>query len=161
MEEISKKLEKIGIHGILAYSYSVYFIAMIIGIILHYSLQNDYFGNNESRVWGLWLLIAATVLIFWAQKTSAGTHKVREENKDKNITHHFKKGPYIFSRSPTHIGLFLALIGFGQMINSLFMIALAVIAYLVSHSSFVNKQEILLEKKYSESYKDYKKSVKL
>jgi len=109
--------------------------------------------------WSLFLLAAGSGIILWAQATSGSTHQMREENKDKDITYEFNKGPYMFSRSPTHIGLGLALAGFALAINSSIMLGLAVIAFIVTRLVFIAKEEKLLIEKYGDSYRRYKKSV--
>ncbi len=161
MKTISKNLEKAGIHGILAYSYSVYFMAFIFGMLLHFLIPGDVIENPNSQFFGFWLLVIGTVLIVWAQSTSASTHKQRESNRDGNIVHHFKKGPYVFSRVPTHLGLLLALIGFALTVNSMFLIILSAIAFIITKNIILPKHEILLEQKYGSSYTEYRKSVKL
>ena len=71
------------------------------------------------------------------------------------------KGPYKYSRSPTHWGLSMLMFGFGITVNAFFIVITTIISYLVAKYTFLKKEEKLLARKYGEPYKEYKKSVGL
>jgi protein-S-isoprenylcysteine O-methyltransferase Ste14 len=50
--------------------------------------------------------------------------------------------------------------GFGVIINSFFVVLFTFIALFISKSTFLSKQEKLLEEKYGAHYLKYKKLVK-
>ncbi len=157
--EKKETLDKTGIHGVLVYAYSMYLLALILGLMINFIYPSTVLSGDHSMA-GMLLLVLGTLLIFWAQYTSGSTHKVREEKKDiEDITHHFKKGPYAFTRSPTYIGLGLVVAGFGLTMNSGAVFILSVAAYLVCRYVFTRKEEQILEAKYGESYRKYKKAV--
>ena len=99
-------------------------------------------------------MIFATFLIFWAQKTA------RNLDKDNLTKESFRKGPYAFTRGPTHLGIFLLIISFGFMANTIFVIFFTIVAFFVTKLVFLKEQEMLLEEKYGEPYREYKKIVK-
>lgn len=143
------------VHQILSFSYSFSLLMFLIGVFLDFILPIKIFKNPIFVLVGLLLLVLATVLIFWAQKTS-------KNFKKETITKEtFSQGPYAYTRSPTHWGLFLLTIGFGLSINAFFIVITSIISFLFSKIVFLRKEEKILEKKYGESYQEYKKSVKL
>ena len=104
---------------------------------------------------GVAFLLLATILILWAQMTSRNLSK-------QNITKEtFCKGPYCYTRSPTHWGLFLLLLGFGFIANAFFLIILTLISFVITKFIFLEKEENALAMKYGAPYLEYKKEVKL
>jgi protein-S-isoprenylcysteine O-methyltransferase Ste14 len=143
------------VHHILAHSYSFFFLLLIIGILLDVIFNVKFFENSILLPVGFVLLVLASILIFWAQKSS---HKLNKENLSKET---FCRGPYYYTRSPTHLGLFLLILSFGFITNAFFVIVLTVVSFIVTKFVFVKKQEAILEERYGEAYKEYKKSVKI
>ncbi|KKP64099.1 MAG: hypothetical protein UR62_C0020G0001, partial [Candidatus Nomurabacteria bacterium GW2011_GWF2_35_12] len=68
---------------------------------------------------------------------------------------------YCYTRSPTHFGLFLLMLGFGIITNALFIIIFSVISFIITKFVFIRKEEKILAEKYGIPYLEYKKSVKL
>lgn len=146
------------VHEILAHSYITYFTALVLGLILDYLYPLRVMSETLVSL-GPLLLILATVLIFWSQKTSDRTKKHRLD--PENLTaKEFRKGPYTYLRSPTHLGLALLVLGFGFLSNSVIIVCAAMVTFLVTRYIFVVKEEKYLEKKYGKAYEDYKKTVR-
>lgn len=143
------------VHGVLANSYSLYFILFLMGIFFDIICPIKILQYSFSPSFGLLFIIIGSGLIYWAQKTSRNLKK-EEITKDT-----FYKGPYRFSRSPTHWGLFFLMAGFGIMVNAFFVILFVFVAFFISKLIFLRKEEIILVKKYGEPYLKYKKSVRL
>jgi len=101
------------------------------------------------------LLVLASLLIIWAQSTSRNLHK-HDITKET-----FCRGPYCFTRSPTHWGLFIMMLGFGIMIHAPFIILTTVLSFIITRTIFLRKEESILAQKYGHAYLEYKKSVKL
>jgi len=143
------------IHRVLAKSYSMYFLFFLLGVTLDLIFRFQIFATSIMIPLGFILLSLATILILWAQHTSRNLDK-------KDITKEtFCKGPYCYTRSPTHWGLFLLMLGFGILANALFVIITTLISFFVSRSVFLAKQERMLAHKYGAPYLEYQKSVKL
>lgn len=141
------------VHAILAHSYIFYFMAFLLGLFFDSLFPYKIFSSFNSIPIGILFLLFATLLIFWAQKTSRNL-KIEEVTKES-----FLKGPYSYTRNPTHWGLFFLMLGFGILVNTLFVIIFTVIAFFVTKFIFLRKQELVLEKKYGTPYLEYKKSV--
>jgi len=142
------------VHRVLAHSYSVQFVLFLIGICLDLIFELRIFTNPITILIGAGILVSGSFLIFWAQRTSQSLNK---ENMSKET---FCRGPYCYTRSPTHLGLFLLMLGFGIMISAPLVILFSIISFAVSKFLFLNKQERILTEKYGTPYLEYKKSVK-
>jgi protein-S-isoprenylcysteine O-methyltransferase Ste14 len=145
------------VHFILLHSYLIFLLAVILGVFFDTFLNGKIFHNGVYQYIGLLLLIISSLIIYWAQSTSSN-YKQREKRNEEDS--HFEHGPYKYSRSPTHFGLFIMTLGLALIINSLFSIIFTIIAYLITKFFFLRKEEELLEKKYGETYVEYKKKVK-
>ncbi len=155
METQNINIHKNKVHKILAHSYTFYLILFLIGVCLDILFKFRIFLNPLFVPIGIVLLILGNFLIIWAQKTS---RDLNIENLSKET---FYKGPYRYTRSPTHWGLFMLVLGFGIIANALFVILSTLISFLISRFIFLKKQEDVLALKYGASYLEYKKSVKL
>lgn len=143
------------VHKILAHSYTIYFILFLVGVCLDIIFRFEIFSSSIMVPIGLVFLILASLLILWAQRTSRNLD-IKNLSKDT-----FCKGPYCYTRHPTHWGLFLLMLGFGITANALFVILFTLISFIFTKFFFVEKQENILAEKYGAPYLEYKKSVKL
>ncbi len=142
------------VHRVLAYSYLIQFVLFLVGFYLDLVFQFKIFTSPLMIQTGMIVLILGSFLILWAQAT---THNFKKENMNRET---FCQGPYRYTRSPTHFGLFLLMLGFGMVINALFIILFSVISFFISKFVFLNKQEAILVEKYGAPYLEYKKLVK-
>lgn len=141
------------VHKILAHSYIVYFFALLLGVIFNLVFGIKVF-TKPAIVPAIILLLLGSILILWAQYTSAHL-------KITNITKEtFCHGPYRFTRTPTNFGLFFMMLGFGLILNTLSIIVFMFISFFVAKFIFLKEQEKILALKYGAPYLEYKKSVK-
>lgn len=147
------------VHHVLAHSYLVYFAMFLFGILLNIFFPIKFLGENNANIFGFIFLLLGTFLIFWAQYSS---HKHRKHRVDpKSLPHRiFYKGPYKYTRMPTHIGLFLLMLGFSFIVNALFLVLSTLFAFVLTKSIFLKKEERLLEEEFGLDYTQYKKSVR-
>jgi len=143
------------VHHVLAHSYFFYFISFLFGVFLDFFYPVRIFSNPAMIPIGIVFLIFASFLILWAQKTSQDLRKIEKKSKEA-----FCRGPYCYTRSPTHWGLFLLILGFSIITNALFVTVFTIIAFLVSKFVFLKKEESVLVEKYGTPYVEYKKLVK-
>lgn len=155
MEEAVVTPHKYSIHKVLAHSYSVYFLFFLIGVTLDLLFKFKIYISSVMVPLGLMLLVLGTILILWAQETS---RNLTSENLSKDS---FRKGPYCFTRSPTHWGLFLLILGFGIISNALFLVLSTLISFLITRFIFLEKEEAILAHKYGTPYLEYQKIVNL
>jgi protein-S-isoprenylcysteine O-methyltransferase Ste14 len=153
-QEKKEILKNTKVHRVLAHSYFVYFFFLIVSVALDIIYPLNVFETNFTIPAGIIMLILATMLILWAQNTS------RNLKKENINTESFLHGPYCYTRSPTHYGLGLLMLGFGFIANAFFVIMLTLISLVITKFFFLKIQEEILEEKYGEPYKEYKKIVK-
>lgn len=143
------------VHFILAHSYLIFLFSVILGVLFDTMLNRKMFSHPVYSSLGLLLMILGSVVVYWAQKTSF--HYKKNKNSSKS---HFESGPYKYSRSPTHLGLFFLTLGFGLIINSFFSVVFVILAHIITKIVFLKREERLLEKKYGQIYSDYKRKVR-
>lgn len=151
---IDENPHKNKVHGILAHSYSLYFLFLLIGMSFDGIFKLQLFTDSISMMFGSILLMSSTLLIVWAQKSSRNLGE-----KDTIRKSSFMKGPYVITRSPTHWGLFFLILGFGILMNATFIVFFTIISFILTKIFFLHKQEKILEKKYGKPYLEYKESV--
>lgn len=143
------------VHNVLAHSYSFYFVSFLVAVIFYTFFPIHIFNNGIFFGLGVFLLFASTMLIFWSQHTSRNL-------KEGTITYHnFLAGPYKYSRSPTHVGLFLLMFGFAFIVNSFFVALFSIISFIITKMVFIRKEEQLLAQKYGAPYKEYQQMVRM
>ena len=142
------------VHHVLAHSYLWYFVPLLIAVFLDLVYPVKLFENFVIMPIGFVFLGLSTLLIFWAQSTS---RKLDEKDLTKES---FCKGPYCYTRTPTHWGLFLLVLSFGVILNAFFVILFTIVSFILTRFVFIKEQEKLLEEKYGSPYLEYKKSVK-
>ena len=144
------------VHKILAHSYFFYFLMFLSGVLLDLLFPVKIFNSPLMLFFGLTLIIFSSVLILWAQMTSRDLVNAKEDIN----TETFCKGPYCFTRSPTHWGLFFLILGFGIVANAFFIILFTLVSFFTTKFIFLRKEEIILAEKYGAPYLEYKKKVK-
>lgn len=150
-----KKSHKHTVRRVLAHSHSVYFILFLIGVTLDLVFPIKIFTNSILMMpAGFFFLIFGTTLIVWAERSS---HNFKNGVISKE---NFCSGPYCFTRSPTHWGIFLLIIGFGFIVNAFFVVLFALISLLIEKFIFQSKAEKVLAEKYGAPYLEYKKMVR-
>jgi protein-S-isoprenylcysteine O-methyltransferase Ste14 len=147
------------IHYALAHSYLVYFGSLMVGVFLNF-LYPLGFPAHTGEWFGSSVIALASLLIFWAQMSSDQSDDIRREKgmSDESV---FARGPYRYLRSPTHVGLLFLIIGFGLLVNSVWIVVMTLVAYLVAHRTFLKKEQEFLVKKYGEAYEKYRAKVRL
>ncbi|HEY4493837.1 MAG TPA: methyltransferase [Candidatus Paceibacterota bacterium] len=160
-ETIYVKEEESGImgnvHNVLAHSYFAYFLAFLVSLFLDFLFPIKIFSQAALSPVGVVFLAGATFLILWAQKTSRNFEEAKKNAISKET---FCKGPYCYTRSPTHWGLFMLMLGFGIIANAFFVLMFTVISFFVSKMIFLREEERILAEKYGAPYLEYKKSVR-
>ena len=150
--EINQHKNKV--HIILAHSYSVFLSLFLVGVFLDLIFNLKILNFSFILPIGVAFIFLASLLILWAQKTS---RNLKKENLTKET---FFKGPYRFTRSPTHLGLFFLTLGFGLIVNGIFIVISTIISFAITKLVYLKKEETILEKKYGAPYLEYKKAVK-
>ena len=145
------------IHFVLSHSYMAFLGAVILGVIFDVFIPIKIFNMAVYQYGGLGMLLLGSLLIYWAQSTS---HSSKKEAGGSGSERDFERGPYKYSRNPTHIGLSVLTLGLAFLLNSPFSILFTVFASILSKFFFLKEEEALLEKKYGQPYRDYKNKVR-
>ncbi len=154
--DTTNEVQKENVHSVLAYSYSVYVLAFLLGIALYILIPTPE-PKEELGIIGMVILGIGTLLVFWAQSTSRTTRPHR--NDGEPVSTMFAQGPYKITRSPTHLGLALMILAFAFFANSYLIALVALGAYSITRMHFIKKEEALLLQKYGNAYQDYKRKV--
>ncbi|MEI6581018.1 MAG: hypothetical protein WCO07_02485, partial [bacterium] len=103
---------------------------------------------------GFLFIVFASILIFWIKVNSK---KMKKEVLTKED---FLHGPYKYTSIPNHWGIFILILGFGIMVNAVFMIVLTTFSFFLTLPVFLKMQETVLSEKYGTPYTEYRKIVK-
>ena len=145
-------------HAVLAESYMVYVVVSIpaLFISVFYPVSQNLLSLLPM---GLVLLFLGPALIMWAQRAS---EYFRDKKNINDLTvEDFMHGPYKFIRFPTHLGLFLLMVGLAIVMGSFVIFCAALVAQVISHLVFLPKEDSMLVEKYGNPYRNYKKVVRL
>ncbi len=148
------------IHEVLARSYFVFFLFILVGLLLSLFWDVNLFPEVKNDL-GFTVLILGTILVFWAQQSSRKTKSKRGHDDIEISKQGFATGPYKFYRSPTHLGVFLLCAGMAVLDNSFVVALTSIIAFVFTKIVFIKKEEKMLEEKYGEAYRHYKKKVRI
>lgn len=156
--ETKKDREPAGIvHVILSQSYTIYFLAVVLGVVFDLIFPFNIFSNEIYSYIGLIMIIIGSIFVYWAQATTS--YSKTETKQKRNITF-FSRGPYKYTRNPTNFGVAIMSLGLGFIINSPFSIIFIVVTYLISKFIFIKMQEDILKERYGDVYEEYRKQVK-
>lgn len=156
-ENIVEKLGSGMVHFLLSHSYFVFLLAVILGAIAHTFFTIELFTSSVSSEIGFIMIVLGTALIYWAQSTSSSISHLKPHERTEQD---FERGPYKYSRNPTHVGLSIMTLGFGFILNSFFTVVFIIIASFITKFIFIRKEEKILENEYGQTYCNYKKKVK-
>lgn len=154
LEHKTEKKGKQSIHKMLAYSFSFFLFSFLFGLFLDFIFPIKIFNGHAGVSFGVISIVLGSVLIFWSQKTA------RNFSKENLTKKNFSKGPYGFSRTPTHWGLFLLITGFSVVVNNFFVLLFTIISFIVAKVFFLRKQEAILASRYGDPYLEYQRKVK-
>jgi protein-S-isoprenylcysteine O-methyltransferase Ste14 len=153
--EIVHTKKPMNIHLILSRSYSIYFFAFIIALILDVVVNlNLKLGGQMLSSIGFALIILSTFLMYWAQTVNKKVYYLPDGSKD------FTRGPYKYSRNPTQLGLFILVLGAGFMMNSYIISISAVVSLFFSAFFVIPEEESRHIRKHGEVYLKYMKKVR-
>lgn len=133
-------------------------IALLIAIALHWRFPLRLPGRDVTLTLGIVLLIAGVGLAVWGHDVMvrAGTNV----NPLKPTTAIVTAGPFRYSRNPLYISLTLIFLGISFILGMAWGVVVLVPALLVLHFGVVLREERYLERKFGETYREYKRRVR-
>ncbi len=155
-EQTSQSYKDGMVHLVLSHSYTVFMIAVVVGVILDVFVPVNLFSGPLQYA-GIIMILCGSGLIYWSQSSS---NSIKPKTEAEATVRDFENGPYKYSRNPTHIGLSIMTFGLAFVLNSLSSVILVIIASYITKRIFLRKEEHLLEETYGKPYFEYKKKVK-
>jgi protein-S-isoprenylcysteine O-methyltransferase Ste14 len=135
----------------------IYAGALLVGFALHFALPVRFLPDG-SRPLGWTMMTLAVFLVMWAFRTMrrAGTNV----DVHKPTTALVMEGPYRFTRNPMYVSLTLFYSGIGVAANALWVLALLPVVLLIMRNGVILREERYLERKFGETYLQYKANVR-
>jgi protein-S-isoprenylcysteine O-methyltransferase Ste14 len=134
-------------------------LAILAGLGIDRLMPLPFLGAAVPAAWiGGAVFVFAFALAIWAIRTirAAGT-RVETTMPTTAIV---SGGPYAFTRNPIYLGMFLGQIGLAIAFNSLWVLITLIAFYAVIRYGVVAREEAYLERKFGETYLDYKSRVR-
>jgi len=129
---------------------------------LHLHRWDPYLGVSlpaRSRTPGLIFLISGGLLVL-ACGGILGTRGILETRGDRFFPKEFVAfGPFRYLRNPMSLGAVILMLGLGLYESSVLILLLACALFLFFHVIVVYVEEPGLERRFGDSYRDYKRSV--
>jgi protein-S-isoprenylcysteine O-methyltransferase Ste14 len=157
-DNLKEKYSNAGIvHFLLFHSYFLYLVAIVLGVILDSIFNLKISDKPIYQTIGFLMIVLGTYLVFWTQVSSPKSRKSRVENLSVQS---FEVGPYKYFLNPIHFGLFIMTIGLSLIINSFIATLLVLIFHFLIKYTILNKQEVILSKRYGDPYIEHRKKFK-
>lgn len=145
------------IHTVLGHSYMLFVLFFCLAVFSDQMYPLTFHAPILESV-GIVLVLFATLIIFWAQRSGHRSAKVRyDETPDARA---FMFGPYAYMRTPTQFALFLLVLGLGFAVDMPWISIFAFVAFIISYTFFIKKQEKILIKRYGAAYESYRSQVR-
>lgn len=154
-----KTLKENTISNLSSYSTAVFGTALVLAVVLDIVFPFKFMQEPWNRYLGLFVVVIGTFIVLWAE-TVGRKYSIRRKRGEVTHVDHISKGAYSFSRNPKYVGLGVLLLGLGIILNSLFVMAAAIVSILVIHFFLIHKEETLLSERHGDIYHEYKKKVK-
>ena len=131
---------------------------ILIAFLLHWWLPLP-FGFPQALVWVGYALVAGGLSL----AASAASQLMRAHttlDPHGSVTSLVTGGPYRFTRNPIYLGFVCLLIGLSFIFQSYWGLILAPALMVSLHRLVIRYEEFYLEKKFGETYSNYKSDVK-
>jgi len=139
----------------------VYLIAYLVGIVIQLAYPISISSTlilEITRILGAVLLVVGVAIIVWAQLIFHKEHTTTDPTQTslKLITW----GPYLFTRNPMYIGLFLTFIGIDGILTFVWSLILLLPVLYYVNWIVIPVEEKQLKKTFGKTYEDYCKRVR-
>ena len=124
------------ISNLSSYSTLVFGTALIVAVVLDIIMPFKFLAEPWNRYLGVFVVLIGTVIVFWAENVGR-KYSIRRKRGEVTHVEHISKGVYSFSRNPKYVGLGILLIGLGIILNTIFVIAGAIVSIVIIHFFFV------------------------
>jgi protein-S-isoprenylcysteine O-methyltransferase Ste14 len=116
------------------------------------------FQNDRWKWLGIAVAVIGIALVATGRKTMVnhGTNV----NPTQPTTAIVEAGPFRFTRNPLYVGLTLIYVGFSFLLNTWWSLFFLVPVWIVMHNFVVRREEAYLERKFGETYLNYRRRVR-
>jgi protein-S-isoprenylcysteine O-methyltransferase Ste14 len=133
--------------------------AIIAGLVLDWLVSLPFLPVDWPKVWlGGAAIGLALALFVWAimTMTKAGSNVPTNMPTTKIVD----TGPYGFTRNPIYLAMFLLLIGLAIALDTIWLLFTLAAFVLVIRNGVVVREETYLERKFGETYRNYRARVR-
>ena len=112
---------------------------------------------------GYWIgggIILASIYFLGFRAVVIMRRSGQSENPYKKTTEIIETGPYRLTRNPMYLQMVLLCIGFAILLSNLWILVLTPICALLLHFLVILPEEAYLERKFGQSYFEYKKRIR-
>jgi protein-S-isoprenylcysteine O-methyltransferase Ste14 len=136
----------------------LYGLALAAGFLVQWIAPHPIVSSNAGYSIGGVLLAFGVFLAIWGRRVMerAGTNV----NPTLPSTALVATGPFLFSRNPLYVALTLIYIGLALLANALWVLVLIVPVLLILHYGVVRREELYLEAKFGDAYREYRSGVR-
>lgn len=144
--------------GVIALPPLLYGATFLAALALHWLLPLPVLEQGVAFWLGVALLLVGLGIALWGQGTmrAAGTNVNPSEPTTAIVT----GGPFKFSRNPLYVALMLLYLGLSLAVNTWWGFFAVVPLLVVMHHGVVLREERYLERKFSETYQQYRVKVR-
>jgi len=137
-------------------------LTIIIGYVLgrFVPIMDDFLLPAPARYWvgGAIVLVAGFVLGWWPIRHFK---KIEQDPTPWTPTPELIiVGPYKFTRNPMYLMMLIVCFGFSIILDEAWVLALTPVCAIVIYLTAIRHEEAYLERKFGDSYRNYKESVR-
>jgi protein-S-isoprenylcysteine O-methyltransferase Ste14 len=115
-------------------------------------------ATSDVRWSGILFVVLGLGLATWAVWEFAAAHTSVDPHG--SVSSLLTKGPYRFTRNPIYLGMLCILIGFPLWLGNYWGLPLALAFVPLINQLVIRHEEIYLEKKFGQAYRDFKAGVR-
>ena len=144
--------------GVITHPPFLYAGALAAGALLDWVVPLPVLDAGAGQLPGLVLIVLGLTLAGWCAMLfrRAGTGIPTHRPSTAVVRH----GPYRFSRNPIYVGLTSLAAGIAIWVNSYWMLGLLVPTLVIMQIGVIQREELYLESKFGEEYREYKRRVR-
>ncbi len=135
-------------------------LAVVVGVLAHVLWEPfrffPEFWIGHAAGWPL--IVAATVLIAWAQRTMAGAGESSNVYKPNGAI--VSTGPFAFTRNPMYLAMTLLYAGIAFLVNTAWPVVLLPAVLMLIQYGVISREERYLESKFGDVYRQYRARVR-
>ena len=137
-----------------------FLLAVVVGVLAHVLWEPfrffPEFWIGHAAGWPL--IVAAALLIAWAQRTMAGAGESSNVYKPNGAI--VSTGPFAFTRNPMYLSMTLLYAGIAFLVNTAWPAVLLPAVLMLIQYGVISREERYLESKFGDVYRQYRARVR-